>query len=232
MAWSCSGRTNAELVDNLAAAGYAAAGRVVEVMKAVDRAWFAPTSPYEDRPVPLGHNATISAPHMHAHALSALDAHLKPGMRALDVGSGSGYVTACMAALVGPSGLVVGVEHVAPLVRDSERAVERARRTLPGRLAPTVLVAGDGRQGSLEHAPFDCIHVGAAAPGRPDALLAQLKPGGVLYTPEVTRKGLLGEEDQVIVLYTKRADGTLQRAELLPVRYVPLTDLAEQLRPW
>ena len=93
-----------------------------------------------------------------------------------------------------------------------------------------MLLAGDGRLGCLERAPFDCIHVGAAAPSRPDALLAQLKLGGLLYTPEVVR-GVPGSylDEQVIALYRRDADSTFHRTELLPVRYVPLTDLAKQL---
>ncbi|VDQ08172.1 unnamed protein product [Trichobilharzia regenti] len=69
-------------------------------MLSVDRGYFTNSSPYLDRPRPIGFAATISAPHMHAHALEALRDHLKPGSHALDVGSGSGYLTACMALMV------------------------------------------------------------------------------------------------------------------------------------
>ena len=66
----------------------------------VDRAYFSPYNPYEDAPQMIGHNATISAPHMHAYALEALNDYLKPGNKILDVGSGSGYLTCCFADLV------------------------------------------------------------------------------------------------------------------------------------
>ena len=70
-------------------------------MLAVDRKEFCHThDPYKDNPQPIGSNVTISAPHMHAHALETLAEHLKPGKRALDVGSGSGFLTACMALMV------------------------------------------------------------------------------------------------------------------------------------
>jgi len=64
--------------------------KVAEVMEIIDRGLFVPTriSPYDDNPLPIGFNATISAPHMHAACLELLEEHLKPGMRALDVGSG------------------------------------------------------------------------------------------------------------------------------------------------
>jgi protein-L-isoaspartate(D-aspartate) O-methyltransferase len=82
----------------------------------VDRAHYAPRNPYDDRPQPIGHAATISAPHMHANACESLLDYLKPGAKVLDIGSGSGYLTAVLANLVGPSGKVVGIDHIQPLV--------------------------------------------------------------------------------------------------------------------
>jgi protein-L-isoaspartate(D-aspartate) O-methyltransferase len=72
----------------------------------------------------VGYNVTISAPHMHAHALEMLRDQLIPGARVLDVGSGSGYLTACMARLVQPGGKVIGIEHIP----------ERGGRILTGRI--------------------------------------------------------------------------------------------------
>ena len=73
---------------------------VFNAMAAVDRKDFCPTGPYKDNPQPIGSNATISAPHIHAYALELLKNHLKPGNKVLDVGSGSGYLTVCMALMV------------------------------------------------------------------------------------------------------------------------------------
>ena len=69
-------------------------------MLAVDRCFFSPQDPYIDSPQSIGYGVTISAPHMHAHALEILKDHLKEGSKSLDVGSGSGYLTACMAIMV------------------------------------------------------------------------------------------------------------------------------------
>ena len=85
-------------------------------MVAVDRGNYCRTDPYRDKPQGIGYNVTLSAPHMHAHALELLKDHLKPGMNALDVGSGSGYLTACMALMVGEDGKVIGVDHIKELV--------------------------------------------------------------------------------------------------------------------
>jgi protein-L-isoaspartate(D-aspartate) O-methyltransferase len=114
---------------------------------------------------------------MHAYALEKLRDYLQPGMRALDIGSGSGYLTACMAHMVGAEGLVVGIEHIRELVELSERNVakQHADWLTAGRIK---FVTGDGRKGFAEDGPYDCIHVGAAAPKKPTDLLAQLKAPG------------------------------------------------------
>lgn len=76
-------------------------------MLAVDRGHFSKNNPYRDAPQGIGFGVTISAPHMHAHALELLKDKLETGTRALDVGSGSGYLTACMAIMLGQKGYVV-----------------------------------------------------------------------------------------------------------------------------
>lgn len=73
-------------------------------MLAVDRGNYSKNNPYMDSPQGIGYGVTISAPHMHAHALELLKDRLVEGNRALDVGSGSGYLTACMAKILGSKG--------------------------------------------------------------------------------------------------------------------------------
>ena len=79
------------MVENLKRFGVIPSKKVAEVMEALDRGLFVPvgSSAYADTPLPIGYNATISAPHMHAMCLQLLEDKLQPGMRALDVGSGS-----------------------------------------------------------------------------------------------------------------------------------------------
>src|ERR1700759_3413439 len=99
MAWRCSGSTNKELIGNLFSASLITSPIVRNAMLAVDRGNYTTRSPYEDSPQPIGYAATISAPHMHAHAVEALlpsiEKRLKTGedLHILDVGSGSGYLT-------------------------------------------------------------------------------------------------------------------------------------------
>lgn len=98
--------------------------RVESAMLKTDRAFYCPSdTPYVDRPFPIGFEATISAPHMHAHALEELKDRLVDGANVLDVGSGSGYLTACFAHMVGPTGTVYGVEHISELVKKSEENI-------------------------------------------------------------------------------------------------------------
>lgn len=136
----------------------------------VDRAHYAPTNPYQDAPQSIGNNATISAPHMHGYALEALSPWLKNGARVLDVGSGSGYLSAVMAKLVLPHGHVIGIDHVPEL---QCMALLNVKQDAPNLLEGGVLqfVVGDGRLGYAQGAPFDVIHVGAACDDFPLPLL-------------------------------------------------------------
>jgi len=81
---------NKSMVEQLQRYGVIRSTKVAEVMEAIDRGLFVPPggTPYHDSPMPIGYNATISAPHMHAACLELLEKNLQPGMRALDVGSG------------------------------------------------------------------------------------------------------------------------------------------------
>merc|ERR1712233_115530 len=100
MAWRSHGTDNTSLVDKLQEHDIVKSPEVRNAMLAVDRGNYVANSPYQDAPQRIGYNITISAPHMHGHALELLRDHLKPGCSALDVGSGSGYLTACMAVMI------------------------------------------------------------------------------------------------------------------------------------
>ena len=237
MAWRCSGRSHAELCYNLERAGIISRGPVLDAFKSVDRAMYFPKQSrelaYHDAPHPIGFNATISAPHMHATCLEALRESLIPGARVLDVGSGTGILCAVMAKLVlgggmvdgsDAQGIVIGVEHIPQL---NDLAISNIKSSgdaaLVDALASGALqfVAADGRGGWPSQGPYDVIHVGAAAPALPQALLDQLAPNGVLILP-------IGVFGQQLKRVTKDAQGVLRSADLMEVRYVPLTTVEKQ----
>ncbi|KAI0206562.1 protein-L-isoaspartate O-methyltransferase-domain-containing protein [Astrocystis sublimbata] len=164
MAWRSSGSSNKALVENLVRNRMITSDAVKSAFLAVDRAHYAPRSPYEDSPQGIGHRATISAPHMHANAAESLLPYLLPsthassggkssgsGRRVLDIGSGSGYLTHIFAALAGEDAVVVGVEHIDALRALGEENMSKSSegRALlaSGRVRFRV---GDGRKGWVE----------------------------------------------------------------------------------
>ncbi|KAF5730902.1 protein-L-isoaspartate O-methyltransferase 1 isoform X2 [Tripterygium wilfordii] len=214
---------NKAMVENLRRDGVITSKKVAEVMSTIDRALFVPDEcpPYVDSPMPIGYNATISAPHMHATCLQLLQDNLQSGMHALDVGSGTGYLTACFALMVGSQGRVVGVEHIPELVVESIKNIEKSAAAPLLKEGALSIHVGDGRQGWPECAPYDAIHVGAAAPEIPKPLIDQLKPGGRMLIP-------VGNIFQDLKVVDKNQDGSINVRTETSVRYVPLTSREAQ----
>ncbi|KDQ58401.1 hypothetical protein JAAARDRAFT_34191 [Jaapia argillacea MUCL 33604] len=178
---------------------------------------------YDDHPQPIGHSQTISAPHMHAHAAQHLLNFLGPGSKVLDVGSGSGYLTAVFHHLVsgeegGPKGKVVGIEHIPQIVQWSRENIRRDGLGEALDNGEIEIIEGDGRLGSPAGGPYDAIHVGAAPPELPQALIDQLAGPGRMFIP-VGKRG-----SQVVTLVDKDAEGRVRVEDLFGVKYVPLTD--------
>jgi protein-L-isoaspartate(D-aspartate) O-methyltransferase len=161
---------------------------------------------YRNHPIPIGHGQTISQPYI--VALSTELIAPQPGQAVLDVGTGSGYQAAVLAEVVGK---VFSIELLPPLGKEAE---ERLRNLGYSNIEIKI---GDGYRGWPEKGPFDGIIVSAAAPDIPRALVDQLKPGGRMVIPIGATGGA-----QELVLVTKGADGSLQRKNVLAVRFVPL----------
>ena len=183
---------------------------VLAAMEAVPRHEFVPHdlrhAAYADHPLPIGEGQTISQPYIVALMTEALD--LSPGDRVLELGTGSGYQAAVLAAMVDT---VYTIEYFTSLA-------ERARATFERLAYENILVkAGDGWGGWPEHAPFDAAIITFAAPSPPPALVEQLKVGGRLCIPVGPPEG-----SQNLVLYTKRDDGSLAARSLCAVRFVPV----------
>jgi protein-L-isoaspartate(D-aspartate) O-methyltransferase len=116
---------------------------------------------------------------MHASACESLLSYLNPGAKVLDIGSGSGYLTHVLAELVKPGGRVIGIDHIQELV---DLATKNMAKSKEGKelleSGAVQFVKGDGRKGYLAEAPYDAIHVGAAAAEHHTALTDQLKAPG------------------------------------------------------
>ena len=161
-----------------------AAGRVRAAMAAQPRGRFLPRSERRrashDGPLDIGHGQTNSQPRTVRAMLELLD--VRPGQRVLDVGSGSGWTTALLAVLVGPTGSVLGLERVPDLVLTGAANVEEARMPW-ARVRASVA----GVLGAPDEAPFDRVLVSAMATALPEPLVAQLDVSGILVVPVAGR---------------------------------------------
>jgi len=185
--------------------------RVLDAMRKVPRHAFVPDNQrsraYADRPLPIGHGQTISQPYIVAYMSEQLD--VEPGERVLEVGTGSAYQAAVLAAM--------GVEVVTIEIIEALATSAAERLDAMGFDNVTVL-HGDGYFGYAEMAPYDAIIVTAAAEHVPPPLVKQLKPGKRMVIP-VGRAGwtqnLLGVE--------KNREGSTRSRNLMAVTFVPLT---------
>lgn len=183
--------------------------RVLDAMQSVPRHRFVPeefqAQSYEDYPIPIGDDQTISQPYIVAFMSEGL--RLKPDDKVLEIGTGSGYQSAILSRLAKE---VFSVEIL-------EQMGRRAQQTLAALGYTNVQVKiGDGYQGWPEKAPFNAIIVTAAPDHIPQALIDQLAPGGRLIVP-------VGTGWQSLVRVTRTASGKFERETLLPVRFVPMT---------
>jgi protein-L-isoaspartate(D-aspartate) O-methyltransferase len=181
---------------------------VLRAMERLPRELFVPARErrraHEDAALPIGYGQTISQPYMVAKICETLA--LRPGQRALDVGTGSGYQAAVLAELGAD---VVTIERIPELA-------EQARANLAAAGYERVeVVVGDGTLGLPERAPFDGIAVAAAAPGFPQTLYEQLRPGGRLVVP------VGGTRAQRLELIVRSPEGPAV-IHSVPCRFVPL----------
>lgn len=162
---------------------------------------------YEDTPLPIGNGQTISQPFIVAYMTQAIDP--KPGMKVLEIGTGSGYQAAVLAEIVDE---VYTIETVEPLAEQArEKLGEMGYENIHFRV-------GDGYHGWEEHAPFDAIIVTAAPESIPPRLVEQLKTGGKMVIPVGKTS-----DSQLLQLVEKQKNGKLKTRNLLPVRFVPFT---------
>ena len=184
--------------------------RVLNAIRTVPRHLFVDEAlaarAYEDNALPIGHGQTISQPWVVAKMTESLFLDGAQPKRVLEVGTGSGYQAAVLAAL----GLeVFTVERIGDLLRTARKRFRALGLHVRSK-------HDDGRIGWPEEAPFDAIIVTAAGPALVDALVAQLAPGGTLVAP------VGGSSAQSLLCLRKNADGDIEQDDLGPVVFVPL----------
>ncbi len=182
---------------------------VLEVMGRVRRHRFIPepfrkNDAYDDHPCPIGHDQTISQPFIVAYMTERIG--VTPGMKILEIGTGSGYQAAVLAALGAD---VRSIEIVAPLA-------DHARAALAAEGFPQVQVrTGDGYLGWPEAAPFDAIIVTCAPEEVPQALVDGVRDGGRLILP-------VGPTGAQRLITLRKTDSRLTTEDDVPVRFVPM----------
>jgi len=191
------------------------ADRVLEAMNSVPQHRFVPEryqhEAYEDHPLPIGYNQTISQPFIVALMTELLDP--QPGEKVLEIGTGSGYQAAILSRLVKE---VYSIEIVAELAVTAEKALASLSYD------NVHVKSGDGYQGWPDKAPFDAIIVTCAPDHIPEPFIDQLKDGGRMIIP-------FGKEDTVQELYLlEKKNGKVQKKSVLPVRFVPMTGEAQE----
>lgn len=187
--------------------------KVLEAMEKVRRHLFVPDAlremAYEDRPLPIGHDQTISQPYIVAYMTQA--ARLQPDDQVLEIGTGSGYQAAILAEIVKE---VYTIEIIKPLADSaSSRLRDMGYQNVKVKW-------GDGYKGWTEYAPFDAIIVTAAPSEIPENLIDQLKIGGRMVIP-------VGTFFQELYLITRTESG-FDKKPILPVRFVPMVHPAQE----
>ena len=181
--------------------------RVLDVLQLVPRDRFVPPAyralAYADIEVPLAHGETMLAPKIEAKLLQALA--IRPTDRVLEVGTGSGYLTACLARLGG---------HVVSIERHPDLLAEAETRLAGLGIGNVGLVAGDVFTAGLPDAPFDVIAVTGSVPALPDSLAALLNEGGRLFA-------VIGEPPAQAATLVTRMRGDVFRREALFETVVP-----------
>jgi protein-L-isoaspartate(D-aspartate) O-methyltransferase len=204
----------ARMVETQIAARGVRDARVLAAMREVPRHLFVGEAQraqaYEDRPLPIAGDQTISQPYIVALMSELLD--LQANERVLEIGTGSGYQSAVLSRLARE---VYSIEIVPELARAAEDRLKKLG------YANVTVREGDGYRGWPEHAPFDGIIVTAAPPRIPEPLLDQLAPGGRMVIP-------VGDFFQELKVFRKDKNGKVTENDILPVRFVPMTGEVEK----
>lgn len=208
------------LIQQLINQGYLKTPQIIQAFKKIKRKDFILQGMKHEAelnyPLSIGHKQTISQPLTVAFMIELLDP--QKDQKILDIGSGSGWTTALLCEIIGEKGKVFAIERIPELKKFGEDNTRKYNFVKSGR---AIFVDGDGSKGLPHEAPFDRIHVAAAAHKTPQALLKQLNIGGKLVIPE-------GVDMQNIVLIEKMDKDEYKRQIFPGFVFVPLVSDSEK----
>uniref|UniRef100_A0A8D8VDB5 protein-L-isoaspartate(D-aspartate) O-methyltransferase n=1 Tax=Cacopsylla melanoneura TaxID=428564 RepID=A0A8D8VDB5_9HEMI len=223
------GQETHKMVNYLIGQGYLKSVRVVEAMREVNKEDFAPMDPlnkgHYDYPIDLGYGTWMEPPYQIAGSLEYMRRLLKPGCKILEIGAGSGYMTALLALM---GGHVTAIEHVPELAKRIPQNMQEG--------APRVyflnnyeVVCADGREGYPKNGPYDLIYYSASASDIPIHILEQLKPSGLLVFAKHKPNCVLGVQRLIGVHKLLNNDTSVREAIDQNVFIPPLKELKEQV---
>lgn len=198
-----------QLIDSLREKGIADE-QVLDAMMRVPRHFFMDSAflrfAYQDKAFPIGANQTISQPYTVAFQTELLN--VQPGMKVLEIGTGSGYQTAVLSEL---KCKVFSIERQRLLFRKAQQMLKKLNSTAK-------VFYGDGYKGLPTFAPFDRVLVTCGAPFIPEDLIEQLKPGGILVIP-------VGDgEEQIMTRLIKEENGNTKQTTHGIFKFVPMLE--------
>lgn len=208
------GATKEEMIENQLKRRGITNPKVLDAMWEIDRADFVPPEmqqhAYEDRPLPIGRDQTISQPYIVAYMAQELN--MEPNAVVMEVGTGCGYNAAVLSRIVKHVFSIEIIDWLADLAQEN---LQRAG------IQGVTARFGDGYQGWPDKAPFDGIVLTAAPPAIPEPLKQQLRVGGKLLAP-------VGRTNQKLVRLEKTGDDLFTEKTLLMVSFVPMTGEAQK----
>ncbi|MEA3560111.1 MAG: protein-L-isoaspartate(D-aspartate) O-methyltransferase [Candidatus Thermoplasmatota archaeon] len=200
------------LINALKRKGIIRSDQVERALSTVPRDLFVPENlmdtAYNDRPLPIGNGQTISAPHM--VAIMAEEIRIEPGMKILEIGTGSGYHAAVISHITGEKGRVFSIERIHSLVIEARRNLSETG------IENVTVVEGDGSIGLEKEAPYDRIYYTCAAPEVPGIVKEQVKDGGIILAVVGPKN-----DTQQLIRYDRKGD-KLRKKKLTYCMFVPL----------
>ena len=207
---------------------------VINVLESIDRAEFVKnnSNAYNDTPLSIGWNTTISAPHMHMFTIDYIAKFIKTSLsnnnikqlQAIDIGSGSGFMTIAISKLLGPNSITIALDHIQDILNFSKANIKKSHNQYieNGRIK---FLCDDGLTfNNGENGKYHVIHVGAACTSIPQYFIDLLHPNGMIWIPVGAKNGR-----KKMMVCIKDKNGEIKKESLMDVSYSEMQSVEEQL---